>query len=838
MLPVFRLATLRVLDGWWQPLLLLLLPVLLFLPALLHGTPPFGGDVVVLNYPLLTLLKQQLEQGQLPLWNTYSGGGYPLAPFSALIFYPPLWGLRFLSVDTAITVLDIVHFALAGLGAYALASITGASRISRLIGALSFLLSGYLVSHLFAGHLFETGVIAWMPWVFFAAHRLIGKPSVHAALLLGLAGALQVLANGLGFLIFTLYPVLIVLAIGLFTRYKLHWLAGVQLLGLLLLSAVVTLGLSSVLLLPFAQILGHSVRSGGLDFTGASAISLPPAGLLMLFSPDAVGNGPQNSYWLNDFSNGYWHEFALYVGLVPFLGALLAPCRQWRRAWVPLYVVLVLAGLLLALGRYTPVYGLAFNHLPLLNLVRVPSRWLLVSTLGTAVLAPVGVDWLLEQRSGVFALWQALKAPLLILLLLVLAILIGLQVIYMRGGNLDIQPRFSQTLQSALGRFVLFSCLLALILACRADRLIRPSFTATLLVSLTLLDLWTAASGSVRFLDPGQFYQPSTVSDLLRSSSSTYRVLTIDRSMPNRQGMVSGTIYDAEDFAPVTISAYFSISHRWNVKGATEVSKANARDLFNCYDPEADSLLGISEITLSSPNPSKALCPSFAGTPNLIFRSAVATEYWLLPNGTNWNPTPFLGVTYVYRNPTALPRTFLMPPSSVLTIDKDLDQRQAVLQSSFNGRRDLVLGPQRSVVPLGLDWLQDLWASFLRPTQAPLPVLQAGETRVLLDRSDSIQIAVRAAAPSYLVLDDSYYPGWQAYLDGKPVSILQADYLLRAVQVPAGTHLLTFVYAPLSYLVGIAITATTTLVLVVALLWPLVRRIRRRQLPSRIQEAG
>ena len=168
-------AARRVLDGWWQPLLLLLLPILLFLPGLRNGTPPFGGDVLVLNYPLLTLLKHQLEQGSLPLWNAYAAGGYPLAPFSALIFYPPLWGLRFLSVNSSIALLDTLHFMLAGLGVYVLAGVLGASRTSRLIGALGFLLSGFLISHLFAGHLFETGVIAWMPWVFFAAHQLLER---------------------------------------------------------------------------------------------------------------------------------------------------------------------------------------------------------------------------------------------------------------------------------------------------------------------------------------------------------------------------------------------------------------------------------------------------------------------------------------------------------------------------------------------------------------------------------------------------------------------------------------------------------------------------------------
>jgi hypothetical protein len=834
--PLFRPVTLltdrlrawRALDGWWQPVLLLVLPFLLFLPGFRSGQPPFGGDVAVLDYPLLVLIKHELEQGQLPLWNNYAGGGYPLAPFSALIFYPPLWTLRFLSVDAALTVLDVVHFALAGLGAYALSSVTGGSRTARLIGALSFLLSGFLISHLFAGHLFELGVVAWMPWLFLAAHRLLERPTVRAALLLGMVGGLQILANGLSFLVFPLYPVLLVLVIGLLRHVRLHWTAGLRYSLLLLLSGVVALGIAAVLVLPFVQIVGHSIRSGGLDFAGASQISLPPAALLMLLSPDAVGNEVQNTYWLNQFAYGYWHEFALYIGLLPLLGTLVACRYQRQRPWVPLYSVLAVGGILLALGHYTPIYALAFAHLPLLDLVRVPSRWLLVSTLSAAVLSPVGIDWLVAQRIGAGALLRSLRLILLALLVPAVVILIVLQVIYMQGGHLAVQPAFSQTVDPALQRFVLFGGLLALVLACSADRLLRPSVTVGFLAAITLLDLWSNASGLVRFLDPGQLYQPTTISSLLGADQGTYRVLTIDRSMPNRQGMVTNDVYDAEDFAPVTLYPYWAVTHPWAFGGAYDISNADARDLFNCFDPRSAALASIGEVTMAAPSPSAVLCPGVApSSVHLTFRTAVATQYWLLPNGTNWNPTPFVGVTYVYRNPDALLRAFLMPLSSTRVISSSLAQRLAVMSPQFNGRRTLVLDPQVSQAPLHLGWLQDFWAALLRPAASPLGALQKDQPRILNDRSDSMQVAVRASHPSYVVLTDAYYPGWQVYLDGHPVPLRRADYLLRAVQIPAGTHRLIFVYAPLSYLVGMVVTVLTGLAVAVALLVSLRRRPRR-----------
>ena len=54
--------------------------------------------------------------------------------------------------------------------------------------------------------------------------------------------------------------------------------------------------------------------------------------------------------------------------------------------------------------------------------------------------------------------------------------------------------------------------------------------------------------------------------------------------------------------------------------------------------------------------------------------------------------------------------------------------------------------------------------------------------------------------PAFLVLSEVYYPaGWKATLDGKPVDIHPANYVLRGIQIPAGEHKLELVFAPESY---------------------------------------
>jgi hypothetical protein len=816
--------------AWWPPLLLLILPVLLFRQGLGTGMSPFGGDVVVLNYPLLMLIKNQLAHGLLPLWNNFAGGGYPLVPFSGLIAYPPLWPLHLMDARDAITVLDMAHFAIAGLGAYMLASVTGAGRVGRTVGALAFMLSGFMIGHLYAGHLLELGVVAWMPWVFFTAHRLLERPGFRATLWLGLAVGLQVLANGLGFLVFTLYPVAALLLIGIIAKVRAHGLPALRLPIFAALSGLIAFGLSAVIILPFVQSMNWSIRAGGLDFDGASKISLLPAALLMAFSPDAVGTGPKDSYWLDQFSYhyGYWHEFALYVGLLPLL-AVAAACLYCRRApQVRFYAWLALLGLIMAMGKYTPVYGLLF-HLPGVSLVRVPARWLLVCTLSVAVLAGAGVDWLLAQRNGVRALWRALRMPLIGSLLLIAVLVVGLQVEYMQGGHLDLQPKLLDTVLPAGGRLLLFAGFLALVLSCHADRLIRPRATAVLLLAITVLDLWSADVGSITFTDPSAFYRPSTVSSLLRPDATTYRVLTInDRGMPYRQGMVSGDIYDAEDFAPVTLLPYWTITHPDSLISSSLYSKASARDLVTCYDQRFATLLGIGEVTMGAPSVKDRLCTYAKGKPQLVLRTAVVTERWALPNGLSWNPAWFQSISYVYRNTAALPRAFLVPTSNATVMPSSSAQLQTVLQPEYDSAYHLVYDPRSSHVPLGLGWLQDVWARVLRPTTRDFPAgLMAGQARVISDTGDSVQVALNAPAPSYLVLDDSYYPGWQVWIDGKPATINRADYVLRSVRVLPGKHRLVFVYAPLSYLAGLAITLGTAVLLAVGLAWPLLRRRRQ-----------
>jgi uncharacterized membrane protein YfhO len=82
-----------------------------------------------------------------------------------------------------------------------------------------------------------------------------------------------------------------------------------------------------------------------------------------------------------------------------------------------------------------------------------------------------------------------------------------------------------------------------------------------------------------------------------------------------------------------------------------------------------------------------------------------------------------------------------------------------------------------------------------------------------------VTIDVDADGPTWLLLSDVWYPGWEARVDGVPTAIWRGNYLFRAVPIPAGGHVVEFSYRPQSFLVGMLLAAAAVLGLAGAGLW-------------------
>ena len=94
-----------------------------------------------------------------------------------------------------------------------------------------------------------------------------------------------------------------------------------------------------------------------------------------------------------------------------------------------------------------------------------------------------------------------------------------------------------------------------------------------------------------------------------------------------------------------------------------------------------------------------------------------------------------------------------------------------------------------------------------------------GEARIQNYQNSKILCEVEAGTDGYLVLLDSWFPGWRASVDGRETEILQANYAFRAVQVPSGKHQVVFNYRPKSFYFGLALSCLALLFGATLALW-------------------
>ncbi len=93
--------------------------------------------------------------------------------------------------------------------------------------------------------------------------------------------------------------------------------------------------------------------------------------------------------------------------------------------------------------------------------------------------------------------------------------------------------------------------------------------------------------------------------------------------------------------------------------------------------------------------------------------------------------------------------------------------------------------------------------------------------------NDRVQYRVSSKSPALAVLSEIYYPAWNAYVDGQRVSVLRANYCLRAVPVPAGNHTLELRYENAELVKGSLVTTASLAATVVLLLLEMLRRLQR-----------
>lgn len=97
---------------------------------------------------------------------------------------------------------------------------------------------------------------------------------------------------------------------------------------------------------------------------------------------------------------------------------------------------------------------------------------------------------------------------------------------------------------------------------------------------------------------------------------------------------------------------------------------------------------------------------------------------------------------------------------------------------------------------------------------------------------DALRYEANAVQDGFVVFSEIYYKdGWNAYIDGKLTPHLRANYVLRALPVPAGKHIIDFKFEPTSYKLGNTVSLISSVVLILALVGALVYALRQKPEP-------
>jgi Bacterial membrane protein YfhO len=163
-----------------------------------------------------------------------------------------------------------------------------------------------------------------------------------------------------------------------------------------------------------------------------------------------------------------------------------------------------------------------------------------------------------------------------------------------------------------------------------------------------------------------------------------------------------------------------------------------------------------------------------------------------------WQPVYEQRETLILRNTRALPRAWLVAEAEAVDGEEALRQIRGEEGRAFEPRRTALLEVRREELPR-------LPGGDLAPEST---------ARVVAYEPNRLRIETHAPTATVLVVSEIFYPGWEATVDGQPAHIMAADFLLRAVALPAGEHRIEMRYTAPGARAGAAISALTLCLLV------------------------
>ncbi|UCH77504.1 MAG: YfhO family protein [Candidatus Coatesbacteria bacterium] len=763
---------------------------------------PAAKDTLTFSYPAQVELGRALREGYFPLWSTHLNS--PLFAEGQGGFAHPLALLLFsvLPPAAASNLFLLIHLYAGLLFTYLFCRELGQSRFASALAAPAFALGGFFLARLGIYTLITNGV--WLPGLLWLAACYRRTRAAPYALAGALGGALALLAGQ--FQLASYAVVAAVLYAVVFIRPRRNALFAILCFG------VLPLLLAAIQLLPTFELWRLSERAADVR---SGEYSLWPPQYLQLLLPELFGRAahpafaptgvsPVDTYW----GRSSFVESACYVGAIPLLLAGVGFLK--RRRWF--FLLLGLFAALFACGTYLPLYHV-YKYLPPFALFRAPSRLLFYVAFALAVAAGDGLDYFRVSRSRLPIVAAVAAAVVAAAVVLTFRFTLpqfktaverlaeskaaavaekferpeAVHEYYADRARLVIRKaRYAARLRSPATafQFAVLGAAVVILWAARRNRLLAAAAPALLLL-VTVADLYRYGAGLNPVVRASFVNRPPPVAAAIDPSTGG-RVFSSGYSLGPDKHLGLGLIHENTH----AIWGYDLLVPRASLRPAAAVKVFELlEDLYTTgRDPGGGRF----------PRPSAPARQLFR---TYGFRYFVQLNPWL---GAGEVTRSYFPPYFVYEDAGAAPRARAVPEYLLASSDREA---LTLLQSEdFNPHRYVVLAEQP--------------ASF-EPTSPPPPEVE-------LTRSTALEATCRAAGPALLVLDELFYPGWRATVDGRPAEIYRANLISRAVVVPAGPHTVEFRFVPVSFYVGLAISVVSWAVVLGAAAVSTFRRRRRR----------
>ncbi len=834
-------------------IVLLVIVLLFFLEVIIRKQVFFAGDIMNVYSPWQWYNQEALEGGRIPLWSDDFFMGFPLFAESqgALFYLPTRLVYAIFPTVRAFSMDVLLHFLMASWFMYFFARTLRLPPVASLLSAVAFGFSGMFMSLPINFTIFRS--VVWIPVIFAFMTMGARRGSLLFPLLAALAIVFQAMAGSLpivGITVVALVPYVLFLVTSPGDGKQPNGIPILQFILVLMLSA----GLYAFQLGPTLELTGLAWRGteGGYDV--ASSFSFPPIHFIDVLFPTFFGDMADGSKLplIPPAPN-----FFPYIGLVPLL--LIPVALVSRRRGMPIMFLLIVMFLMLAIGKHGFLYQAVYEIVPFFDKFRAPDRFWFIAVFAGSLLAGYGLDKLLEGVDSEKRLASPFAMSLIALVtLLGVVFMVGasyapsVQSIwkgftdpvitgYLNPEQIGIDPGLIGRWQTHLVTVFLHALVIVTgfhYALAAFGRKGRAGVLAGALVLIAAVDLYAMSFNvpALKTTGPEFFTDPPLSAGPMMRDGDPNRFYAFGK-MDHAQGIFDFTgeqdfteVYngggsnDMQDyyefreqlspnigmhwglqsssgFASLFMKRYFDLERSANRQLQMMVEGVDRRFLREQHYPGAD--LSVDE---------------WSQRPLMI--DLMSSQYILTPFPFSeiccGNDERFElvqeGSMYVYRNNMALPRAWIARPERV--VGETPLTLQDLRYGEMDPERSLMLEPIPQHVTVYPNGAEGAASARVRLGRG------AGGTsaRGGQIRDETVMVEVSSPQDAYLVLADTFYPGWIAEVDNQPATIYQAFGYLRAVEIPAGEHLVAFYYRPQSFTIGVILSATTVVTFVLILL--------------------